>query len=76
MAYYVEYHCFHTQKELTTLHSIGVLLKGISIELHANNFAHVKILCMHLTCTLVTMHRVYRELVLVWHFCNENYKST
>ena len=34
--------CFQTQKQLATLSSIGILLKGVSIDLHAHNFVHAK----------------------------------
>ena len=34
--------CFQTQKQLATLNSIGVLLKGVLIDLCARNFVHVK----------------------------------
>ena len=35
--------CFQTQKKLTTLHRIGVLLKGILTEFHVRNFMLAKI---------------------------------
>ena len=45
--------CFQTQKQLTTLNSIGVLLKRVLIDLCAYNFVHAKTSshahCMH-TC--------------------------
>ena len=34
--------CFQTQKYLTTLNKIGVLLKSILIYLSARNFVHAK----------------------------------
>ena len=41
--------CFQTQKQLAILNSIGVLLKGVSIDLHAPNFMHVKT-SLHARC--------------------------
>ena len=35
--------CFQTQKKLTTLYNIGVLLKDVLIDLRARNFVHAKI---------------------------------
>ena len=43
--------CFQTQKQLTTLNNIRVLLKGILIDLHAHNFMHVKTF-LHTRCPL------------------------
>ena len=34
--------CFQTQKQLATLNSTGVLLKGILIDLRARNFVRAK----------------------------------
>ena len=34
--------CFQTQKQLTTLNNIRVLLKSVLIDLRARNFVHVK----------------------------------
>ena len=34
--------CFHTQKQLATLNNIGILLKGVLIDLRARNFVHAK----------------------------------
>ena len=34
--------CFQTQKQLTTLSNIGVLLKGVSNHLRARNFVRTK----------------------------------
>ena len=34
--------CFQTQKQLTTLQNIGVLLKGVLIDLHARNFVYAR----------------------------------
>ena len=43
--------CFLTQKQLTTLNNIQVLLKSVLIDLRARNFVHVKTSlrarCMH-----------------------------
>ena len=34
--------CFQTQKQLTTLNNIWVVLKSVLIDLHARNFVHAK----------------------------------
>ena len=34
--------CFQTQKQFNTLNNIGILLKGVLIDLCACNFVHVK----------------------------------
>ena len=34
--------CFQTQKQLTTLNNIRVLLKSVLIDLRARNFVHAK----------------------------------
>ena len=34
--------CFNTQKYLTTLNKIGVLLKDVLIDLSARNFVHTE----------------------------------
>ena len=34
--------CFKTQKQLATLSNIGILLKGVLIDLRAHNFVHSK----------------------------------
>ena len=34
--------CFQTQKQFNTLNNIGILLKGVLIDLRACNFVHVK----------------------------------
>ena len=34
--------CFQTQKRLTTLHNIQVLLKSVLIDLRGRNFVHAK----------------------------------
>ena len=34
---------FRHKNKLTTLNNIGLLLKGVSIDLHARNFVHTKI---------------------------------
>ena len=34
--------CFQTQKQLTTLNNIRVLLKSVLIDLRAGNFVHAK----------------------------------
>ena len=34
--------CFQTQKQLATLNSIAVLLKGVLIDLQSRNFVHTK----------------------------------
>ena len=34
--------CFHTQKSLTNLNNVGVLVKSILIHLRARNFVHAK----------------------------------
>ena len=43
--------CFQTQKQLTTLNNIGVLVKDVLIDLRAHNSMHVKnplhARCMH-----------------------------
>ena len=44
--------CFQTQKELTTLDNIGVLIKGVLIDLHAYNFKHAKIFVAHMLVTV------------------------
>ena len=35
--------CFQTQKELTTLNNVGVLVKSALTDLRAHNFVHAKI---------------------------------
>ena len=43
--------CFQTQKKLTTLNNVGVLVKSVLVDLRARNFVHAKVsllvLCMH-----------------------------
>ena len=40
--------CFQTQKKLTTVNNIEVLVKSVLTDLRAHNFVHVKIsLCAH-----------------------------
>ena len=43
--------CFQTQKQLTTLKNVGVLVKSVLIDLRARNFIHAKtslrVLCVH-----------------------------
>ena len=43
--------CFQTQKQLTTLNNIRVLLKSVLIDLRAHNFVHARTslcaLCVH-----------------------------
>ena len=50
-SYCAEYYLLSDTKKLTTLHRIGVLLKGILIESHVRNFVHAKIslraCCVH-----------------------------
>ena len=42
---------FQTQKKLTTLNNVGVLVKSVLVDLRARNFVHAKVsllvLCMH-----------------------------
>ena len=63
--------CFQTQKQLPTLNNIWVLLKSILID-----YVHIilcmwKPPCMHVACTLVTMHAICWALliyknILIW----------
>ena len=43
--------CFQTQRQLATLSSTGILLKGVLIDLRAHNFVHAKtslrVRCVH-----------------------------
>ena len=43
--------CVQTQKKLTTLNNVGVLVKSVLIDLRASNFVHAKIYipvcCVH-----------------------------
>ena len=46
-SYCPEYYLFLDTKITQTLTNIGVLLQGVLIDLHAHNFVHAKISCMH-----------------------------
>ena len=48
--------CFQTQKQLATLNSIGIVLKGVLIDFRARNFVRVK------TSLLITVRAICRAL--------------
>ena len=48
--------CFQTQKQLATLNTIVILLKGVLIDLSAPNFVHAKT-SLHARC-IHTCNRV------------------
>ena len=50
--------CFQTQKRLTTLKNVRVLLNGVLTDLRTRNFVHTKTSA----CTLVTVRAICRAL--------------
>ena len=65
--------CFWSQKKLITLNSIGILLKGVLIDLCAHNFMHVETsLC---TYYLHAHHHVWNLLISFNNDCNKILKT-
>ena len=50
--------CFQTQKQLPTLSSIGILLKGVLTDLRARNFVHAKTSLRAICRALLQQHQI------------------
>ena len=56
-SYCAEYYLLSDKNKLTTLNNIGVLHKGVLIDLHARNFMHSKIFLR--ACCVHACHRAW-----------------
>ena len=56
--------CFQTQKQITILNNIGILLKSVLIDLRARTFVHAKTSAWTI---VVTVHAICRALLIIVH---------